>query len=148
MGTPQIPAPMVLVPPRKRRRWVLPVVIAVVVVVVLIGVAGALVFLADVSGVNVSAINWSGSSCGALSGTSSRGFTGPEGGSLAYSIAVVNEDPILSCTISSVTATTPGFAITGGDLPLTIPAGGSQVLSVTIGLPSSAYAGALTLSVT
>ena len=118
-------------------------------VVALIVVAVAFYGIAAASGVQVSAVNWSGSNtCGGLSGSTTSGFTGAEGTTESLTIAALsNLDPILSCTIDAVTSTTAGFLVTGGNFPLTIAPGGEASLNVRVLLPPAGYSGVLSLAV-
>jgi hypothetical protein len=53
-----------------------------------------------------------------------------------------------SCTIQSVSMQTNGFTIVSANTPLVVDSGGSQVLTIVIGTPSSAYTGAVTIDMT
>ena len=96
--------------------------------------------------VSVTAINVTSSddACGS-NGHSFNGFTTGVGGTISQTFTITNGDIILSCTISTVSATTSGFSVSGANAPLTIPAGGTESLSFTITAPGSAYTGVLTI---
>ncbi|MGA8302592.1 MAG: hypothetical protein WA691_00020 [Thermoplasmata archaeon] len=124
-------------------------VVAVVVAITLIVLAVAYFLAITNFGIDVSGVSWGGSnSCAGLSGQTTPGFTGHNGGTASYSVTLSNQDPLSSCTIHSISATTPGFSVTGGNLPLTISAGGSATLALTIDLPSSNFSGIIELVVT
>lgn len=115
-----------------------------VVVIVVVIIAFVVVVSTNVT---VSAINFTSSdnACGMNSQTG-PGFTSVGGGSVQESY-IVTGGLILSCTISSVTATTSGFSISGANVPLTVAADGSQTLSFTIHMPSGSYSGVLTIDI-
>ena len=133
-------------PPPKKSRKLLWIIIGVVVVIVVIVIV--VISLAASSSVTVTAINFTSSdnACGA-NGHSESGFTTSGGGSVSYTLSVTNGNILLSCTISSVSATTSGFSISGANVPLTIPAGGTESLSFTITAPSGSYNGVLTIDI-
>lgn len=144
-------------PPSKKSRAALGAVIVIVIVllVILVGLyAGGFLTPASNGGsgssakVDVTAINLvsSANPCG-VNGNSFTGYTTPAGGSEQDTLTITNNGLLFSCTISSVSATTSGFSISGANVPLTIPAGGTQALSFTIGSPNSAYTGVLTLDI-
>jgi len=138
---------MVTAPRRRwRRRWWLVGAIGIMVVVV---VAVADLALSSATGVTVPWIHWFGSNpCGGLSGSVTKGFRGAEGGVEQYTVvALVNPNVTESCTIRSVAPTDPGFTVTAGNLPLTIPATGEANLTITIGLPGTAFDANLTMLV-
>jgi hypothetical protein len=115
-------------------------------------VAATLAVLALLSaevGVTVTEVQWFGSnSCGGLSGTTTAGFQGPEGGTKEYTVpGLSNRNQTLDCTIHSVASMDPGFTVTGGNFPLTIPANSSASLRITLGLTGSSFDGPLSLVV-
>jgi hypothetical protein len=128
-----------------RRWWFLLGMVAATVVAAL----GVLALLSAEVGVTVTEVQWSGSnSCGGLSGSTTAGFHGTEAASEPYSVpGLVNPSPSFACTIRSVTSLVPGFTVAGGDLPLTIPPGGSASLRLTIDLIGSSFDGPLSLMV-
>jgi hypothetical protein len=132
---------------RNRRRWIVAVGVVAIAVVVVIAVVATLI--ADAGSVTATRVNWFGMNlCGGLSGNSTAGFHGPEGGSVRYVVPDVhNSNATSSCTIHSVDPLDPGFAVTSGNLPLTIPANASVSLTITIGLPHVAYEGNVSLTV-
>jgi len=133
-------------PPPKKSRKLLWIIIGVVVVIVVVVIV--VISLAASSSITVTAINFTSSdnACGA-NGHSEAGFTTSGGGSVSYTLSVTNGNILLSCTISSVSATTSGFSISGANVPLTIPAGGTESLSFTITAPSGSYNGVLTVDI-
>jgi len=127
------------------RWWALLGMVAGAVVATL----AVLALLSAEVGVTVTEVQWSGSnSCGGLSGSTTGGFHGTEGGSEQYRVpGLVDPSPTTGCTIPSVTSLVPGFSVTGGNLPLTIPAEGSATLSLTIALTGTSFDGPLSLAV-
>ncbi len=120
------------------------VVVAVVVAVVVVFVV--VYFLALTAGVHVTfiAVSSDDNACG-LSGELLPGLTGPEGGTATESWGVTNYNTTASCTIQSASTSVPGFAVTGSNLPLTIPAATTVTLTIHLSLPSTAYSGPLIL---
>lgn len=131
-------------PPGRRSRVWLGVVIAVVVVIVVVFVV--VYFLSLTAGVHVTfiAVASDDDACG-LSGELLPGLTGPEGGTAVESWSVTNYNTTASCTIESASTSMPGFAVTGSNLPLTIPASSSGTLSIHLSLPATAYSGPLVI---
>ncbi len=115
-----------------RRFWL---VLSAVVVATVIAVA-AVAILLTAGSVTVTNVNWFGmNKCGGLSGSTTPGFRGTEGGSVRYSVPqVVNSNATSSCTINSIESLDPGFGVTTEGFPLFIPAGGSTSLNITISL--------------
>ena len=142
------PQPVYLTPvPPKKRKWVWVVVAVVVVIVIVIIAFLALAFLVVSStSINVTAINVTSSdnACG-TNGQTSLGFTTSSGGAEQYTVSITNSNLVFSCTIASVSATTSGFSLSGANLPLTIPAQGTESVSFTIHCPSGSYNGILTI---
>ena len=138
-------------PPAKKKHgalyWVA-LVIGIIVIIIIVVVAAALLLYAAAPKVTVTAINFTSSdnACGMNSQTD-IGFSTTGGSSYQESYIITNGNILLSCTISSVSATTSGFSISGANVPLTIAAGGSQTLSFTINVPSGSYNGVLTIDV-
>lgn len=123
-------------------RWVFVWVVVIgVVVIIVLAVAIALA-----TSIQVTAINFTSSddACGTNGGTSA-GFTTGGGGSVHDIFSVRNANLSYSCSIDSVNATTPGFGVSGANVPLTIPAGGGESLSFTIIAPHGFYKGTLTI---
>ena len=129
----------------RRRGWLVAVVVAMAVVAIAVV---AWVLSAEV-GITVTDVRWLGSNpCGGLTGSTTSGFRGAEGGQEKYTVTgLVNRNATGSCTISSVSSMVPGFTVLGGSYPLTIPAGGSANLTVTLGLPGTSFDGPLSLQV-
>jgi hypothetical protein len=132
---------------RNRLRWIVAVVVVIIAVVVVIATVATLT--AEAGNVTATRVNWFGTNpCGDLSGNVTAGFHGPEGGLVRYVVPEVhNSNATSSCTIRSVEPLDPGFAVTSGNLPLTIPADASVTLNITIGLPHAAYEGNVSLTV-
>jgi hypothetical protein len=124
-------------------------VVAVVVVVAIIAAAAFKNSGVNNSGVEVTvtAINIvsSDNACG-VNGKTVSGYSAVGGESVQKTLVITN-GPFFSCTINSVSATTSGFSISGANVPLSIPAGGSESLSFFIGSPNSDYSGVLTLDI-
>lgn len=70
------------------------------------------------------------------------------GGRVVLTVPLVDRSggSVRDCTVSSVAATTAGFHVMSANVPLLVVPTGTTTLSVTVGLPSSAYAGALNLT--
>jgi hypothetical protein len=118
------------------------------VIIVAIGVVVAAIVVPITEGsVTASWVKWFGmNTCGGLSGTTTGGFHGPKGGSVHYTVPnIENPNTTSSCTIHSVESAVPGFGVTAGNFPLTIPAAGNETLNLTISLPQVAFEGNLTL---
>ncbi len=134
-------------PPKKSHKmlWI-GIIIGVVIVIIVIGVlayVGSNANSVDVTAINITSSN---NACG-VSGHSFSGFTTNPGGKIQDTIIIGNGNILLSCTINSVAATTSGFSISGANVPLSIPAGGTQSLSFTIIAPGSSYNGVLTIDI-
>ena len=97
----------------------------------------------EVTGINFASPD---NACG-LDGATDDGFNATPGDSFQLTYSIPNNSSAL-CTISAVTTSTPGFSISGANVPLAIPANGSQLLSFSVNLPNSAYVGILTLVIT
>jgi len=123
--------------------WIV-VVIAIIVLIVIVVVVATFVFAvattATITAINITSAD---DACG-VNGQTLPGFVA-SGGS-AQETFVVNGGIFLSCTISSVSATTSGFSISGANTPLTVPADGSESLSFTVHTPNS-YNGVLTIDI-
>jgi hypothetical protein len=140
---PQYPPPA---SPKKSHKALWAVVIVVVVVVAILVLYLFAQSYTTSNTATVTAINFTSSdnACG-TNGQTSSGFSVPGRGSISETLSITNGNFFLSCTIVSVSATTPGFSISGANIPLTIPAGGTQSLSFTITAPSGSYDGVLTI---
>jgi hypothetical protein len=140
VGTPGPP------PPPKKSKKLLWIIIGVVVAVVIAVIAVLALIGAAATAVDVTAINYTSAdnACGTAGGTSG-GFTTSTGGSIQDTLTITNGNIFSSCIIATVSATTPGFSISGANVPLTIPASGTLSLSFTITAPSSSYTGVLTI---
>lgn len=120
----------------------------VVVVVIIVVIAFFLYSAAQASSIDVTAINLTSSdnACG-MNGHTFSGYTTSGGGSVSDTLTIPNGNILLSCTINSVSSTTSGFSISGANVPLTIPAGGTESLSFTIHAPSGSFNGVLTIDI-
>lgn len=136
-------------------RTVLIVVVVVVVVIAVIAIAGFLVlgfFVSTVSHIishepeNVTSIAYTSPDfvCGIslVQGTSVA--EGSPGASVSISQALSNTNST-SCEIRFVTALTSGFVVTSPNVPLEIIPGGTQSLTYTLVLPTTAYTGPVTI---
>ncbi len=149
-AAPQYDSPTAPGPRRPRMVQVAAVVVAVILVV------GVIVFLlppapgasVTVTGIAVSSPD---DACG-LNGATDDGFNATVGQSIQFTYDISGNSTIsggtAACTIESVSTTTPGFSVTGANVPLSIPANSIQQLSFTMNLPGSAYTGVLTLVIT
>ena len=128
-----------------RRWWMVAAIVGMAVAVVVV----VYLALSTEAGVTVTEIRWVGNnSCGGLAGSTTGGFRGAEGGQEKYTVTgLVNANATESCTIGSVSAMDPGFTVLGGNVPLTIPAGGTANLTLTIGLPGSSFDGSISMLV-
>jgi hypothetical protein len=119
----------------------------VVVLVVVVAVIVAFHFLAPSPQVDVQEIDvWAPSNVCGLNVTliSYNGFTDMPGASDDFQFQVENYNAT-ACTLSHVDTNTSGFSLTNAQLPLTVAAGQSQFLNVTVNLPQGAFDGNLNL---
>lgn len=136
-------------PPQRRRG--MRIVVIVVVVILIVGVLAFL--LLPSSNVVVTGINFSSpdDACG-LDGATDFGFndTTDDSVSFTYQISGNNttDGGTAACQINSVSTSTPGFSISGANVPLSIPANTSQLLSYSVNTPDSPYTGVLTIVLT
>jgi len=145
MGTLTHPATMVTSRGNRwRRRWWKIAIVAAMAVVAWVVVWWA---LAAEVGVTVTEVRWLGSNpCGGLSGSTTAGFRGAEGGQEKYTVTgLANHNTTASCTISAVSSMDPGFTILNGNYPLTIPPGGSANLTLTLALPETSFDASLSM---
>jgi hypothetical protein len=106
------------------------------------------------AGINVTEITYQSpdNACG-LAGSDWDGFTANE--SQVIYIGFNLTGPMNSstgntsaCTISTVSTSTPGFSISGANVPLAIPKNSNETLEFNITCPNSSFSGVLTLTVT
>jgi hypothetical protein len=156
-GTPSAPpgvlypnAPMAA-PPRRRHGplfWIVLIIIVVVIVVVVLILAAFAFFFATgaATSVLVTSINFTSSddACG-TNGQTSTGFLTHGNGMVQDTLTISNPNPTISCAITSISASTPGFSVSGANTPITIPGGASRTLTFTIHAPKAAFDGVLTL---
>jgi hypothetical protein len=137
-------------PPPRPRRWGR-IVVAIVAVILILGVI--FLFLAPSPNVIVTGINFSSpdDACG-LNGATDYGFNASSGTSMQFTYQLsgnnTTDGGTSACTINSLTTSTPGFSISGANVPLAIPANSTQLLSFSVNMPSSSYTGILTFVLT
>ena len=151
MGAP-VPAP----PPR-RRGLGRTILIVLVVLVVVILVAGVISYLLAPSppNVEIAGVNFQSpdNACG-LNGAFDSGYYNTTAGTsitLSYDLTGPNStsgNGTLACMIFTVTTTTPGFSISGANVPLSVPANATQIFTFTVNPPGNAWTGTLTVVVT
>jgi hypothetical protein len=135
--------------------------VAIVVVIVVVIIA-ALVMVAllknntnDNSGggnpavtVEITGVNWNINGCGWSSYTGNGGtFSGGQQITFTSQFTYSSFLGLGTCTISSVSISTPGFSLVSSNTPLTFSGSGTQTLSVTVNAPTSAFTGVVTLSI-
>jgi hypothetical protein len=140
-------------PPRRSRGRTVLIVLAVIVVIILvIGVVGYLL-APPMANIQVTAINFYSADdvCG-LNGASSDGFNTSSGQAVELSFAISGNNTTnggtAACEIQTISTTTPGFGVSGANVPLTVPANSSPTLSFSVSVPSGSYTGVLTLNLT
>jgi hypothetical protein len=124
------------------------------VVLLVLGVA-AFIFLPTNSTsatVTVTTIDYASSddACG-VAGVTAHGFNASAGESLKIGVIMYGNSTATgtaACNIETLSTSTPGFSITGANVPLPIPANEHATLSFTLTVPGSAFTGVLTLVVT
>lgn len=131
---------------RGKRRWPIWLVLVIIAALVASGI-GAVLYVASLPVVDVTAINFTSSdeACG-IGGHTFPGFKAAASAAEEDTLTIPNLD-FYSCTINAVGTFTTGFSISGANVPLSIPFEGSQSLSFTIQVPSSPYNGVLTIDV-
>lgn len=140
-------------PPRRSRARTIVIVLAVIVVVILVlGVVSYLLLPSATYAINVTGINIfsSDDTCG-LNGETATGFSANTSQAYPITFQITGNNTTnggtAACSISSVSTSTPGFSITGANVPLQVPVNASPLLSFTVNCPSSAYTGVLTLQI-
>jgi hypothetical protein len=73
-----------------------------------------------------------------------QGYSGSTNTSTAFELEVPNFNST-SCTITSVTTNTSGFALSDIQEPLTVPGSGNTTMNLTISSPDVAFSGNLSL---
>ena len=142
------PEPAVRAGGSRRRTGIYVGVIAVAVVAI-----GGFVALTDLGfgfqSVHISAVDldFLGDECDGWLNETSPGISANVGSRVAIPIELTNDGAAGSCTALNVSAAPAGFAIVSANVPLSVSAGASQILSVNVGLPSNSFSGVLTLSV-
>ena len=135
----------------------------IVVFVVVLLVFGAISYLlappsASGPAVTITGINFSSpdDACGLDGAVDPTWYntTAGQSFSLSYEISgnvtgnVSGVNTTAPCQISTLYTTTPGFNITGANVPLAVPANSTQLLGFTVNPPNSAFTGVLTLVLT
>jgi hypothetical protein len=122
--------------------------VAAIVVLVVVTIA-IVVVLASVPVVTVTQIDFTSvdNACGANNSDVGAGFTVRATASAAVSVTVLNTGANYSCTIASLTPTTPGFSITGANLPLTVAPQEGLSLNFTVHGPAGGFYGVLVVDV-
>lgn len=121
-------------------------IIAAILVIFFVLSSGSISGIGGSGSVDVTAVNITSSdnACGS-NGHTFPGFTLNTRQSYQQTFTINNGNLVFSCTINSVSTTTPGFSVSGANTPLTIPADGSESLSFTVTAPGASYNGVLTL---
>jgi hypothetical protein len=139
---------------------VLTIIVVFVVILLVFGVIAYLFAPASTSGpaVTVTGINFTSSdnACGLNGAVDPTWYntTAGEAFSLSYSISgnvtgnVSGVNTTAPCQITTISTTTPGFSISGANVPLAVPANATQLLGFTVNPPNSAFTGVLTLVLT
>jgi len=141
--------------PRRRRSLARTILIILVVVVVVILVLGVVAYflIPPAPSVTITVINFQSSDnvCG-LNGATSQGYTAntSETDQLSFGITGNNTTGggTAACTIHTISTSTPGFSISGANVPLAIPANQTENLVFDLTVPSSGYNGNVTLVLT
>ena len=120
---------------------------AIIAAVIVVAVVAPIGYYYATSAVHVTAINITSDDnvCG-LTGHTFGGFTVGLSGRF-HDTLIVPDGDTWSCTINYAATTTSGFAFSSASIPLTIPAGVLENLSVTITAPNFPYTGPLTIDV-
>ena len=119
----------------------------IVVLIVVIAVIFTFHFLPPSPQVKVSEIDvWAPSNVCGLNAQliSYDGFNDMPGASDGFQLQVVNYNSS-ACVVSHVATNTSGFSLSDAQVPLSIAAGQSEYLSLTINLPQSAFDGSMNL---
>jgi Double zinc ribbon len=152
-GAPYGAAPYGTPPPRRptRRIW-LWILVGVVVFILVVGVIGYFL-IPPAPAINVTEIVFQSADdpCG-LANLAYYGFTANTSQVVWLALSVggnsTSNGGSAPCTISTISSATTGFALTGADVPLSIPANSNETLQFNVTCPSASYNGVLTLSVT
>ena len=122
----------------------------VAIVVAVLAVFAAVTLLRPaIPAIDVTAIYFTSkdNACGADS-VNWSGYTTSSGASYGLWTSISDPSFSVNCTVTNATALTPGFTITSPtNLPLKIPAGGTQRMYLTIVSPTGTYHGNLTLDI-
>jgi len=129
------------------------VLVVIVVVILILGVVSYLLLPTSSPNINITGVNFfsTDDACG-LNGATASGFTANSSQAYPLSFYISGNNTTnggtAACTINSVSTSTPGFSITGANVPLPVPENESPLLSFTLNCPSSPYSGVLTIEVT
>ncbi len=124
-----------------------------IVIFLVIGVLAYLLYPTSTNNVVVTGINFYSADdvCG-LNGATSSGFNASTGSSIELSFSIEGNNTTnggnAACEIHSINTTTPGFSISGANVPLNIPVNSSPTLSFSVSVPSSPWTGVLTIDLT
>ncbi len=136
-------------PPPRRRSHTLLRIFAILIGIVL--VASILVYLfVPVSTPNVDVTVFvfeSPNNICNLSGVEYYGFNTTPGGAVGVELNITG-NTTGTCTIATLTTTTPGFSVSGANLPLAVPENTNETLVFNLGLPNGSYTGNVTLVAT
>ncbi len=131
--------------PAHNKRRVLAGFLILLVIIVAVIAGGWWVYDKLTQQVDITAVNWQYSSC--WQAGSSQGAGGLAFGATYVAMSTVTSPSYATCTINSVSISTDGFSVITSNVPLTVSPGGTQTISVTIGIPQTSYTGAITIVV-
>lgn len=149
-GPPAQWAPPPPQPPRRRTwLWVLVGFVAIFLVIFII----AAFVLVPVAPIRVTGIDYQSPDnvCG-LNGATDTGFNASEGQVEPFEYQVSGNSTAnggtAACTISTISAITAGFSISGANVPLVIPINTTEDFFFNVTCPTSPYTGILTIELT
>jgi hypothetical protein len=138
-------------PPPPRRRSRILVIVAIIVAVILVVAIVAVLFVPPGPSIQVTYfyIDSVDNVCD-LDGATASGFNASTGDLVAQDFGISGANATawtgtLACNITSLTTPTPGFSLTGVDVPLVVPANATVDLTFSVQCPNSDYTGNLTL---
>ena len=147
-------------PGRPRRSLGRTILIALVVIIVIIVVIAVIAYLLAPPAVTITGVNFQSAdnACGLNGGSDPTQYNESAGQSFSLSYSILGPsvsygnasipNGTAACEIQTLTTTTPGFSISGANVPLSIPVNASQILSFNVNPPGSAYTGVLTIFLT
>lgn len=115
--------------------------------------AGGIVAVTDLgfgpNAVHITQVNleFLGGRCDGWSNSSVAGISANAGSQVGIPIPLTDSAPSGNCVAQNVSVEPTSFTVVSANVPLTVGAGGTQTLAVTVGLPHSAYSGPLTIFV-